>query len=151
MLSPPRFIYTLSANLDSFLMLWWSIWLLCQDLTHHQCNTYAYNYTTWFDVLTPQTTSLSYKIIPRPQYTVLTPPSSPSTSPAFHNANSFGIPSRFPFPSLAIQTVKVLPASVPGPPRTFPNRLGFSGYCLWNSSTACKSSTSFVGSQVKES
>jgi len=103
----PLFIYNSSATLKLFAMLRYTIRILSHDLTHHQHNSYQYNHATSSDVATPQTTFLSYQIMPPPLHcysrntldhfliitnnAATTTPLFPClpTSPLFRNTNSF--------------------------------------------------------------
>jgi len=79
-------VYTLSTTLKWLLMLWYAIWILSYNLIHHIQNHYQYKHTTLSDIATPQTTSLSYKIILPPLYHNFMP--SPHSSIQFPFLNS---------------------------------------------------------------
>jgi len=60
------------------------------------------------------------------------------------------IPARYHPRSLVTWAVTVSPPQVWGSLKTYPNGPGFSGYCWWNSPTACNPSINIVGSHVTE-
>jgi len=77
------------------------------------------------------------------------------TSPFFRRTNSFHtthyIHPLYLSTFVSSWAMTVSPSQARRPLRTLPNCPGFCGYCLWNSSTACKPSTNLACSQVNES